>query len=388
MSTWIKPRGGPSHRPSPDGSSYATAEYNVPSASLPSILSTRQDLERDRSPLGAERVDPYRTQEVLEYYGGYTEPYSTEDYNYTWSEDSCRQEDSRRDELYQQFYREIEDDYNKEKHADCVVIALSKQQGDYAKLVGRRVQELGLLVDLVYLKLELALDTALKDVREEGSPFCVVVGGEHQSLSSCTVIILYAGHKEHRNMPLEDALDLISREHQRIFGETLEKERLEIAHKAANLADDYLHRESYDESHVVPSSIRHLLFLLGDGKHLYAEELQKVVDYLNKRKEALEGEANSNWQNYQEGGTELYQWPHDPSLAQQPTGTEGYYDVGSVPQPSSKPKPLLPTPGRPPLLGHAPLAQKKPPLLGDRPIRALLPAPGHPLKLGARLQLQ
>ncbi|XP_072452367.1 nuclear receptor coactivator 5-like isoform X2 [Chiloscyllium punctatum] len=363
MSTWIKPRGGPSHRPSPDGSSYATAEYNVASASLP------------------------RTQEVLEYYGGYTEPYSTEDYNYTWSEDSCRQEDSRRDELYQQFYREIEDDYNKEKHADCVVIALSKQQGDYAKLVGRRVQELGLLVDLVYLKLELALDTALKDVREEGSPFCVVVGGEHQSLSSCTVIILYAGHKEHRNMPLEDALDLISREHQRIFGETLEKERLEIAHKAANLADDYLHRESYDESHVVPSSIRHLLFLLGDGKHLYAEELQKVVDYLNKRKEALEGEANSNWQNYQEGGTELYQWPHDPSLAQQPTGTEGYYD-GSVPQPSSKPKPLLPTPGRPPLLGHAPLAQKKPPLLGDRPIRALLPAPGHPLKLGARLQLQ
>ncbi|XP_048461509.1 nuclear receptor coactivator 5-like isoform X4 [Rhincodon typus] len=265
MSTWIKPRGGPSHRPSPDGSSYATAEYNVPRESLP------------------------RTQEVLEYYGGYTEPYSTEDYNYTWSEDSCRQEDSRRDELYQQFYREIEDDYNKEKHADCVVIALSKQQGDYAKLVGRRVQELGLLVDLVYLKLELALDTALKDVREEGSPFCVVVGGEHQSLSSCTVIILYAGHKEHRNMPLEDALDLISREHQRIFGETLEKERLEIAHKAANLADDYLHRESYDESHVVPSSIRHLLFLLGDGKHLYAEELQKKQTVIGKtiRKEEL-----------------------------------------------------------------------------------------------------
>uniref|UniRef100_UPI00398F7234 nuclear receptor coactivator 5-like n=1 Tax=Pristiophorus japonicus TaxID=55135 RepID=UPI00398F7234 len=379
------------------------------------ILATRQDLERDRSPLRAERVDPYRTKEVLEYYGSYSEPYSTEEYNYTWSEDSCRPDDNRRDELYQQFYKEIEDDYNKEKHADCVVIALSKQQGDYAKLVGRRVQELGLLVDLVYLKLELALDTALKDVREEGSPFCVVVGGEHQSLSSCTVIILYAGHKapvpdlksttemsnllswgpdkhiksKHRNMPLEDALDLISREHQRIFGENLEKERLEIAHQAANLADDYLHRESYDETHVVPSSVRHLLFLLGDGKHLYAEELQKVVDYLSKRKEDLEGvEANSNWQNFQEERTEVYQWPHEASLVQQPTGTESFYDVGNVSQTSSKPKPLLPTPGRPPLLGHAPLSQKKPPLLGDRPIRALLPAPGHPLKLGPRLQLQ
>ncbi|XP_069757742.1 nuclear receptor coactivator 5-like isoform X2 [Narcine bancroftii] len=363
MATWIKPRVVATHKLSPDGSTYVATEYNVAREALP------------------------RTNEVVEYYGGYTEGYSAEDYNYAWSE-NCRPDDGRREELYQQFYKELEDDYNKEKHADCVVIALSKQQGDYAKLIGRRVQELGLLVDLVYLKLELALDTALKDVREEGSPFCVVVGGEHQSLSSCTVIILYAGHKEHRNMPLEDALDLISREHQRIFGENLEKERLEIAHKAANLADDYLHRESYSESHVIPSTIRHLMFLLGDGKHLYAEELQAVIEYLNKRKEDAEAEVNSAWQNYQEERTEAYQWPHEASLVQQATGTESYYDVGSVSQTSSKPKPLLPTPVRPPLLGHAPISQKKTPLLGDRPIRALLPAPGHPLKLGARLQLQ
>ncbi|XP_055504376.1 nuclear receptor coactivator 5-like [Leucoraja erinacea] len=363
MATWIKPRVAQTHKLSADGSAYASTEYNIAREAVP------------------------RTNEVVEYYSGYPEGYTAEDYNYTWTGEACRPEDGRREELYQQFYKELEEDYNKEKHADCVVIALSKQQGDYAKLIGRRVQELGLLVDLVYLKLELALDTALKDVREEGSPFCVVVGGEHQSLSSCTVIILYAGHKEHRNMPLEDALDLISREHQRIFGENLEKERLEIAHKAANLADDYLHREAYSESHVVPTTVRHLMFLVGDGKHLYAEELQVVIEYLTKRKEGVETEASSNWQTYQEERPEAYQWPHEASL-QQAAGTESYYDVGSASQTSNKPKPLLPTPVRPPLLGHAPLSQKKTPLLGDRPIRALLPAPGHALKLGARLQLQ
>ncbi|XP_007887624.1 nuclear receptor coactivator 5 [Callorhinchus milii] len=353
MSAWLNSRVGPSHRLSPDESATSSQE-------------------RDRSPLRSERVDLYRTNEVLEYYSGYPEGYNAEDYNYTWPE-SYRPDDSRRDELYQQFYKEIEDDYSKEKYADCVVIALSKQQGDYAKLVGRRVQELGLLVDLMYLKLELALEAALKDVKEEGSPFCVVISAEHQTLSSCTVIILCGGHKEHRNMPLDDALDLISREHKRVYGEQQEKERLEIAYKAASLADDYLHREYYEETHIVPSNIRHLLFLLGDGKHLYPEEMQKIAEYLGQRKEQYEAGAAAA--------------AAAAAAAQATVAAENYYDQGAVSQCSSKPKPLLPTPSRPPLLGQAPLTQKKAPLLGDRPIRALLPVPTH-LKLGTRPQPQ
>lgn len=89
-------------------------------------------------------------------------------------------------------------------------------------------------------------------------------------------------------MPMEDALALIAKAFQNIFGERGQQERTEISHKAADLADDYLERELYESYHV-PLGIKHLLFLLSEGKHLYLEELNSISDYLKTRRSKLEG---------------------------------------------------------------------------------------------------
>lgn len=85
-------------------------------------------------------------------------------------------------------------------------------------------------------------------------------------------------------MPLENALVLVTKEFRRFF----ERRSTGISQRAMNLVDDFMAREGLC-SYCLPSYVRHLLFLLSEGKHLYGEELSLIIDYLKTRKEQLEG---------------------------------------------------------------------------------------------------
>ncbi|CAI9577481.1 unnamed protein product [Staurois parvus] len=208
---------------------------------------------------------------------------------YQYSQNSTQYDsDDRREKLYLKFYQQIEDEYHKERPSDCTIVAISKEQMEYATAIGHRLQDHGLVVEMIYLTAETGLTRALQEVKNDGSPFCILVEQSNVALSSCTAIILHESIKIHRNMPMEDALALVVKAFGKIFGEREQQERNEISHKAADLADDYLERELY-ESYTVPLDIRHLLFLLSDGKYLYAEELKSVSDYLKTRITELEG---------------------------------------------------------------------------------------------------
>ncbi|XP_069463140.1 nuclear receptor coactivator 5-like isoform X2 [Ambystoma mexicanum] len=285
---------------------------------------------------------------------------------------------SRREKLYVQFYEQIHKEYTKERPSDCVVVGINKEQTEYATVIGHQLQDHGLVVEMIYLASESGLTRALQEVKNDGSPFCILVEQSNVALSSCTVIMLHESIKitpkwpsrandeingigreaVHRNMPMADALTLVANSFGKIFTERERKERKEIAHKAADLADDYLERELY-ETYTVPLGIRHLLFLLSEGKYVYREELNSISDYLKTRKNELEGFEQPVPST--EVDNTLY-----PSNAM--AGSS------SATHTLSKPPPLLPTPGATPLLGHAPLSQAKPALLGDRP--ANLPVPG------------
>ncbi|XP_068117180.1 nuclear receptor coactivator 5-like isoform X2 [Hyperolius riggenbachi] len=280
----------------------------------------------------------------------------TEEYceRYQYSQDSKQfSSDDRREKLYLQFYQQIQDEYHKERPSDCVIVAITKEQMEYATAIGHRLQDHGLVVEMIYLTSENGLTRALQEVKNDGSPFCILVEHSNVALSSCTAITLHENLKIHRNMPMEDALALIVKAFGKSFGEREQQERNEISHKAADLADDYLERELY-ESYTVPLNIRHLLFLLSDGKYLYAEELNTISDYMKTRITELEVVG------YEEADTT------DKANA----GYEGH-TTGKPPL-LEKPPPLLPTPTRNSYGGQA-----KPSLLGDRPLATgLLPTPG------------
>ncbi|KAL6092704.1 hypothetical protein STEG23_029655, partial [Scotinomys teguina] len=191
--------------------------------------------------------------------------------------------DAQREALFQHFYRLLQKAWDREKPSDCVIVSVDTSERDYATTIGRRLRDHGLIVETIHLALESDLSRALQDVKDDGSPFCILVEQSNVKYSSCTVIMLHESIKIHRHMPLEDALFLVIKELKRFF--TGESTR--ISQRAAELVDDFLARKHLT-SYSVPSSIYHLLFLLSEGKHLYSDELDLLLDYLIVRKEHLQ----------------------------------------------------------------------------------------------------
>ncbi|XP_012907553.1 uncharacterized protein LOC101681870 isoform X1 [Mustela putorius furo] len=267
--------------------------------------------------------------------------------------------DTQKERLFQHFYQMIQKERDRERPSDCVIVSINNEQREYATGIGHRLQDHGLVVEMIHLSSESSLTRALHEVKDDRSPFCILVEQSNVKLSSCTVIILHESIKSsfsslvHRHMPLEDALDLVAKEYRRFFSKREQQERAGIALQAGDLADDFLAREQLT-SYSVPLGIQHLLFLLSEGMHLYRNELNLLIDYLKTRKghlegyETLESSATSDHSSFQGRSTSV---------------------VGKLP-------PLLPTPGKSSFSGPHPPLPAKSPLLGDRPGGGLLPPPG------------
>ncbi|XP_041080603.1 nuclear receptor coactivator 5-like isoform X2 [Polyodon spathula] len=196
-----------------------------------------------------------------------------------------RPDDRRRDELYRQYYEELQRRYDAERAVDCSVIVVNKQQKEYAETVGRQVRDLGMVVDLIFLNTEVSLTQALEDVGRASTPFAIIITQQHQVHRSCTVNILYGTPQEHRNMPLQDAMVLVAHNYDLFKVENRDKEREEIARKAAKMADEVLMREHEREGH--PISLQPVITLLSEGRYLTLDEMDRLISYLRDKRERL-----------------------------------------------------------------------------------------------------
>ncbi|EEC17223.1 conserved hypothetical protein [Ixodes scapularis] len=82
------------------------------------------------------------------------------------------------------------------KPNDCEIIVLRRQNRSYAEMVERRLKNLGMQVDLLFLKDEALLSRALEDLTLRGTLFAVVVTDQHELHGSVTVNILYGVPQE------------------------------------------------------------------------------------------------------------------------------------------------------------------------------------------------
>ncbi|XP_039198360.1 nuclear receptor coactivator 5 isoform X2 [Crotalus tigris] len=208
------------------------------------------------------------------------------------TEERMKREERRREELYRQFFEDIKKRIDTERPVDCSVIVVNKQTKDYAESVGRKVRDLGMMVDLIFLNSEMSLQQALDDVSQGGSAFAIVITPQHQVHHSCTVNIMFGTPQEHRNMPQADAMVLVAKNYERYKSEVREKEREEIARRAAKMADETILQErerplpaeeSLRGAH--PPAMQALLNLLADNRYLTGEETDKIINYLRERKE-------------------------------------------------------------------------------------------------------
>ncbi|TSK38536.1 RING finger and SPRY domain-containing protein 1 [Bagarius yarrelli] len=171
--------------------------------------------------------------------------------------------------------------------AEDKTVSQHEAERDYATSLGHCLQERGLMVEMLYLQSESGLTQALKDVRSDGSLLCILIEQTNVELSSCTVIIFSESLKIHRNMPREQALDLVMVEYERASSARRQCDPAEAAARASELSDDYLERAKL-ERHAVPSTTRHLLLLMAEGLHLYPEELDSIAAYVHNRQDHLQ----------------------------------------------------------------------------------------------------
>ncbi|XP_054553017.1 nuclear receptor coactivator 5-like isoform X3 [Talpa occidentalis] len=244
-------------------------------------------------------------------------------------DDATSSRDTQKEGLFQHFCQVIQKERDRERSSDCIIVSMDKEQREYATVIGHRLQDHGLVVEMIHLSSESGLTQVLQEVKDDGSPFCILVEQSNVKLSSCTVIMLHESVKTHRHMPLEDALVLVAKEYRRLFANREQQERTGVAMRAGDLVDDFLARECLP-SYSVPLGIQHLLFLLNERRHLYRNELDLLIDYLKARKGQLK----------------------------EPVNTKGLFP----------PPLLLAAPSkRPALLGSLPHKPAKRPLLGEKP---------------------
>ncbi|XP_040888872.1 nuclear receptor coactivator 5 isoform X2 [Toxotes jaculatrix] len=260
----------------------------------------RSSESRDKDLRGDPRDPPYSREDYDRYYrsgSGAEDYYRRKDepyrdpYRDPWNgrrepeDDRARPEERRRNELYRQYYEELQRRYDTDRPVDCSVIVVNKAQKEYAETVGRKVRDLGMVVDLIFLNTEVSLTQALEDVGRARTPFAIIITQQHQVHRSCTVNILFGTPQEHRNMPMQDAMMLVAHNYDAYKVENREKEREEIARKAAKMADDVLLREPDRESH--PISVLTAITLLSENRFVTPDELDSLIAYLKDKRARL-----------------------------------------------------------------------------------------------------
>ncbi|XP_075693625.1 uncharacterized protein LOC142660710 isoform X3 [Rhinoderma darwinii] len=320
MSSWVKVTRGQQQKPA--------AGKKKPSW-IPRLLDINPYKSSQKASFSEQYTRDLEEQNSFEELFGkkYNFTAGTEEYceRYQYSQNSNQyNSDDRREKLYLKFYQQIQDEYHKERPSDCVIVAISKDQMEYATAIGHRLQDHGLVVEMIYLTSESGLTRALQEVKNDGSPFCILVEQSNVALSSCTAIILHDSIKS--------------------FEEADTTEQANAAYESHSSAKTHLLEKPPP---LLPTPAR--------------------SSYIPQPKPSLLGDRPSG------GG--LLPTPGFKKSDHTEDGISPVYEtnmptIGS-PDALAKPPPLLPTPGRTPLM-----AIGKPSLLRDRPSTGLLPTPG------------
>ncbi|XP_059053758.1 nuclear receptor coactivator 5 isoform X2 [Achroia grisella] len=139
---------------------------------------------------------------------------------------------------------------------DCEIIVVSKTLTEYAEYIEGRLKRLGIVVDLLFPMEDVPIGKVLGNIASRGCLYAILVMPQNQENRSLTLTILHGLPQEHRNMPLEDALQLISRNFQEV-------QRGGPSGREAVYA---------------------LLGQLADGRTLTVLQYDKVIEYLQERK--------------------------------------------------------------------------------------------------------
>ena len=157
---------------------------------------------------------------------------------------------------------------------DCEIIVVNKALTEYAESIEARLKKMGLTVDLLFPNEDVLLSRVLGNIASRGCLYAVVVMPINHEHHSLTLNILHGLPQEHRNMPVDDAINLISRD---------------FANYKAGGRSVPINTPFANEKH--PDAIQVLLNMLADNHQLTVLQYDRVIKYLEiKREEQVQVE--------------------------------------------------------------------------------------------------
>ncbi|XP_033242777.1 nuclear receptor coactivator 5-like [Drosophila miranda] len=167
---------------------------------------------------------------------------------------------------------------------DCEIIVVNRDNTKYAEYIEHRLRNMGMRVDVLFPNEDVMLGKVLANISSRGCLYAVLVTPQHESLSSITVNILYGVPAEHRNMPLEDAVNLIATDF-----------RLKGQREAVNNSAGPASMPQPQRRH--PDQMQQLIDMLADNRPMTALQYECIIKYLQgEREDQLKrevGEANA-----------------------------------------------------------------------------------------------
>ncbi|XP_037043725.1 nuclear receptor coactivator 5 [Bradysia coprophila] len=172
---------------------------------------------------------------------------------------------------------------------DCEIIVVNKALTQYAEAVEARLKRLGMLVDLLFPNPDVPMGKVLANISSRGSLFAIVVTPQNQEHRSITVNILFGEPAEHRNMPVDDAIEFIFR----TFEDQMRGPRPTLSANATTTpvlptAVQITPTASYaapplNTPH--PEAIQLLINLLAENRPITVLQYDRVIKYLQERRE-------------------------------------------------------------------------------------------------------
>ncbi|XP_072767854.1 uncharacterized protein Neos isoform X1 [Anoplolepis gracilipes] len=159
-------------------------------------------------------------------------------------------------------------DYLATEKNDCEIIVVNKALTKYAEDIELRLKQVGLMVDLLFPNEDVPLSRVLGNIASRGCLYAVVVTPINHEHHSLTLNILHGLPQEHRNMPVEDAINLISRD---------------FTNYKSGGRSVPLNTPLASERH--PDAIQVLLNMLADNHQLTVLQYDRVVKYLDMKRE-------------------------------------------------------------------------------------------------------
>lgn len=177
------------------------------------------------------------------------------------------------------------------EHNDCEIIVVARTLTEYAESIENHLKRMGLSVDLLFPNDDVPIGKVLGNISLRGTLYAILVTPQNEEHRSITVNILYDKPAEHRNMPVEDAMNLIVTN----FKEKLNKDKMGPSAiggvtggvvgigGSSNIKGNTLSVPPLNERH--PESIQTMFNLLAGNRPLTVLQYDRVIGYLQERRE-------------------------------------------------------------------------------------------------------